>query len=102
MFKSHLLSDMNSAMDFCGTYKDSDWNEMRLEKLHEMELAADDRGGELALASFKSAYDAAFGGVDTALAQAGPDLFFTYLIFMERVLGMPVQSHLSSHPSSEA
>ncbi len=68
---------------------------------HDQEFAADARGAELVVSSFTQSHNPLFGAADTALGQSGPDIFFTYMVFMERVLKIP--SHVTSptHPSSK-
>ncbi len=85
-----------------GHLKEPYFNEVRAAQLQEMEFRADERGGELALASFRRTHDPISGTADTTLAQAGVDIFMTYMIFMSRILGEPVGTHTSSHPSWEA
>jgi Zn-dependent protease with chaperone function len=66
---------------------------------HEMEFAADLRGAELVL----NGYGYSRGVIadrDAELGQAGIDMFFTYMIFMEAVLGRR-EDEFSSHPSSK-
>lgn len=85
-----------------GHMKEPYFNEFRVAQLQEMEFRADERGAELALASFRRTHDPVSGTGDTTLAQAGVDIFTTYMIFMSRVLGGPVGTHTSSHPPWEA
>ena len=68
---------------------------------HDQEFAADARGTELVLASFQRSHDPLFGSGHMPLSQAAIDLFFTYLVFMEKVLPKPEGIQSSSHPSSE-
>ncbi len=76
--------------------------EARFSKLQAMEHAADIRGGELALASFLGGNNAVFPSGDNTLAQAGIDIFFTYLIFVRDVLNQSEDPKLSPYPSPEA
>lgn len=66
-----------------------------------MEHEADIRGGEMALDSFKRGQGALFGAGDTVLAQAGVDVFFTYLGFMNDLRDLPVRPDRDSHPTPE-
>jgi hypothetical protein len=66
---------------------------------HAMEFEADMRGAELVFGGFKRSYDPVFGNEGAAVVQAGPDIFFTYLIFMARFLGLSPDQHSTSHPS---
>ena len=84
-----------------GHMRESYGKEAPAHLLHDMEYSADTRGTELVVTSFRNRYDPIFGASDTALGQAGVDIFFTYLVFMERVTTTPVDSHPSTHPSSE-
>ena len=65
---------------------------------HAQEYAADERGAEIVVSAFKAYHDPLFGAVEAALAQAGVDIFFTYLRFLERRLGIPAST--STHPGA--
>ena len=69
------------------------------EHSHEQEYAADIRGVELVLSSFKRSFDPLFGDSDITLSQAGFDLFFTYIIFIEDFIKKD-SSQSSSHPDT--
>jgi hypothetical protein len=72
------------------------WREQARSDNYYMEFAADARGAELVASSFRRSHDLVFGAGDTVLGQAGVDIFFTYMLFMERVVELPIAS--PNHP----
>ena len=83
-----------------GHFQGTNLEERRPSKLQAMEFEADRRGAELAFASYMRNSDALFGAGDTTLAQAGPDIFLTYLIFMFDIYNVQ-ETGYSSHPTPE-
>jgi len=67
---------------------------------HDQEYAADTRGAELVLDSYKKTYDPLFGTGEKSLSQAAIDIFFTYLDFMEKFIPNNTANGTSTHPSS--
>jgi len=67
---------------------------------HAEEFGADSRGAELVISAFRRIQDPLFGTSESALGQAGIDIFFTYMIFMERVLNT-TEIESPTHPSSK-
>jgi hypothetical protein len=68
---------------------------------HDQEFAADARGAELIMSSLKHAQNSLFGPADSIMALSGVDIFFTYMAFIDKVLGRPPDGSISHPPATQ-